>query len=158
MLIKLTPTNEITIEVEPIHAGNYGLFSVSGQHRSPEDEYSLAQEIESQIKRHIDDIQYTNINQKRVYEDEVGNEYETLFDLLEDKFNETSHPYRYRYERPSDKGIGTSGSTYDFKELIETAFSNSHKFEVTSGNLTDEQNKFLNKVVEVGLESSIKWI
>lgn len=158
MLIKMIPTNEIVIEVEPKHAGNYGFFSISGESRSPEDEYSLAQLIESNIKRHIDDVQYTNINQKRIYEDEVGNEYDTLFDLLDNNFNETSHPYRYRYERPSDDGVGSSGSTYNFKELIETAFHHQHNFTVTSENLTDNQLEFINKVIEVGLKSSIKWI
>ena len=31
MEIKLKPTNEITVEVHPRNAGNYGFFSISGQ-------------------------------------------------------------------------------------------------------------------------------
>lgn len=158
MEIKLKPTDDVIVEVTPRSAGNYGIFSVSGQHRSPEDEYSLAKDIEDDIKRHVGDVQYTNINQRMVYEDEEGNEYETLFELLDVNLDSAVIPYRYRYERPTDSGVGTTGHTYNFKELVETAFNYPYKFTVISENLTNDQQEFINKVVEVGLESSIKWI
>jgi hypothetical protein len=158
MIIKNKPTNEIVVEVKPRNAGNFGYIRISGESRTAEQEYRLAEEIESNIKRHVDDVEYTNINQQYVYVDEEDNEYNNLFDLLDDHFNETYTRYEYRYVRPSDNGVGTRSYTYDFRDLIESAFRNPNGFEVISGHLTDEQKQFLNNVILAGAESKIEWI
>lgn len=155
MKIKMIPTNEVTIEVTPRSAGNYGMFSIGGQERTPESEKQLANEIEREIKRHVENVEYTCVMQRKEFQDEDGNNYESLFDLLDSNFNATVVSYSYRYERKSDNGIGTSGYTNSFPELIETAFKNPFKFEAK--NLTQDQKVFLAKVVETGLNSSIEY-
>lgn len=149
MKIKRIPTNEVIIEVTPKNAGNYGFFSISGQERSAESEYRLAQEIEGNIKRHVDDVQYTHVIQKAVYQDENGDNHDSIYDLLASNFSGWSG-YSYRYERPSDNGIGTRSSTDSFPELIEEAYRYPHKFEVT-GELTEDQKEFLGKAIGAGL-------
>lgn len=158
MKIKVVPTNNVTIEVTPRRAGNFGIVRFSGHERTPEAEYRLAKEIENNIKRHVDDIEYTQINQVRLYQDEYGDEYETLYDLLEDHFNEFRTKYVYRYERPSDNGVVTQGYTYDFRFLIETAFNNPHNFQVLEGELTEHELQFLNKVLVAAVESKVEWV
>lgn len=158
MIIKNKPTNQIVIEVQPRNAGNFGYIRISGRERSVYEEYRLAQQIEQDIKRHVDDVEYTNINQEYVYEDEDENEYDSLFDLLDHYFNEAYVRYEYRYIRPSDKGVGTRNYTYDFRELIEAAFRNPNGFEVISGHLTDGQKQFLNNVIVAAVESKIEYI
>lgn len=155
MKIKMIPTNEVVIEVTPRLAGSFGMFSIGGQERAPEAEKHLADEIERQIKRHVENVEYTCVIQKREFQDENGNTHETLFDLLDSNLNESVVSYSYGYERKSDNGVGTRGHTHSFPELIETAFKNPYKFKAKG--LTDNQKAFLEKVVEAGLDSSITF-
>lgn len=150
MKIKLVGTNECEIRVEPIKIGDYGVFFISGMERSPEDEYILCQEIESQIKRHVTNVGHTYIHQKHVYETDDGVQHERLYDALEHLFDEDGGllpRYSYTYERPGNKGVRTVGHAYDFRDLVEEAWENPWNFTVTGTPLNDRQKKFLDRVI-----------
>ena len=156
MNIKSVKTNNVIVEVTPRNEGNYGFFSISGQQRTPDAEYRLAKQIESDIKRQIDDVEYINIKQETVYQDQEGEEFDTLFELLSSNL-EHDDTYIYRYVRPSDGDVGTRARTNDFRELIEVAFKNPHQFEVIDGELLDSQKEFLNSVISLGKVTSITY-
>lgn len=49
--------NDIRVEVEPRHPGNFGWVSISGCERSEAETISICESIVQDIKRHVDDIQ-----------------------------------------------------------------------------------------------------
>jgi len=127
--------------------------------RTAEEEYRKAEQLKESIERHVDDIGEIFINTKYTYEDEKGIEYNTLYDALAAKyFDADDEYYEYRYVRPSDNGVGTRGHVYSFKELIEEAYQYPWSFEikVADQELTKEQNEFLQKVIEAGLQEKSK--
>lgn len=153
-MIKLKPTNNCYIKVFPRNAGNFGIFRMSGIERTPEEEYELCKEIEKDIKRHVDNIEYTYIDRGYVYVGNNDNEYDNLYEALEDLYapEEYVRGFTYRYENPFDNGVGTQGRVYDFKDLIINAYNKPWKFTVT-GDLTDLEKEFLNNVIKAGLEA-----
>jgi len=156
MNYKVMPTNEVFVRVDPRNAGNFGIMRMSGQERSVEDEHRLAREIENQINRHVDDVERTEVISEKVYV--VGNdEYESLYDMLLNELEYNGY-YDFQYERPRDDGIKTRSHVSSFEELVERAFTNPHKFQLLSGTVTSEQEEFLNKVIEAGLNRQVQWV
>ena len=155
MKVKVVPTNEVTIEVTPRHKGNFGFISIGGEYRTAEEERRLAQNIESEINRHVDDIQYTEIIQKHTYQDEEGNDFESMYDLLDHHYNE-EYDSRLEYRYDNSDGTGSIGTVDTFKEIIELAFMNPNGFKIKRGRLFDEQRVFLNNVIEAGLAAKNK--
>jgi hypothetical protein len=152
MKIKVVATNDVEVIVQPKMGGNW----LSSEERSPENERYEAEEIQRAIRRHVD-IRHAYINKRYLYQDENGEQHETLYDLLDSNLNEKISNYVYSYERESDNGVGTRGSTVSFTELIEGAFRNPYKFELISGEISDDQKAFLDKVVEAGLNGGVVW-
>ncbi|GIO13566.1 hypothetical protein J19TS2_31210 [Cohnella xylanilytica] len=152
-MIKKVPTNDVEILLQAKSAGDYGFFQIGSMGRTPEQEYRACEEIVSQIKRHVEGVGWTYIQQNHVYETEDGEQYESLYEALEHLFDAEgcSSVYEVRYVRPSDQGVGTRRRPKSFEELIETAYLNPHSFEVVSGQLSPEQQKFLNRVLEASL-------
>jgi hypothetical protein len=155
-MIKTIPTNQCKVIVEPRNAGNFGFMRISGQERTVKEEYALCEEIKDNIKRHIDDIEYVFIEQEHKYVSENGNEYDSLFELLDKEYAEeqVADSYTCRYVRPSDNGTGTQSYAYNFQELVEKAYNNPWDFKVTHAypELTLERVNFLDKVIELGLK------
>jgi hypothetical protein len=158
MKIQSVATNDVVVEVTPTRSRNFGFIRTNGEEQSPEAEYNKAVDLERQIKRHVDGYEAVDIVQKRIFKDEHGDTHNTLFELLYNNLSDSTIEYTYRYERPSDNGIGTRGTTYKFDELVEIAFKNPNKFQIISGELTDTQINFLSKVVQHGRLSRIEWV
>lgn len=165
-MIKLKPTNECEVIVEPKYAGNYGIFRIGGCQRIPKEEYNLCESIKTDIKRHVDDVGQVYIKQEHLYEVD-GEEFDTLYEALlykhepEDIEKSILPKYSYRYKRPNDN-CGSCSSTNDFKKVIEEAYRNPWEFSVSNAEqiLTIEQQKFLQNVINAGLEANgrIEWI
>lgn len=66
---------EFTLTITPKSVGDYGAFSIGGRQRSPEECFSLASEMEEQIKRHVDCVDSIEVTVNDVYQ-----EYEDLSD------------------------------------------------------------------------------
>jgi hypothetical protein len=146
IMIKIKATNECEVVVTP--------EKVWFGERSPEREYQYCKEIENSIKRHVDGVKHTWINQKHVYEAD-GYEFDTLFEALEYLYwDDTYEYYTYRFKRPSDNGVGTRGTVYSFRELIEKAYKNPWDFTVLEAEpeLSERQKEFLKNVIEGGLQ------
>lgn len=142
-MFKMVPTNDVHVEVS-IQKPWFGDLT-------PDQARRKAEEIGISIRRHVDEIDGVHAIQKYAYVDPNGIEYETLYDALENWFDEDGaiETFGIRYERPSDNGVGSSGRVRSFQEVIEEAWKNPHKFEVVSGpKLTEAQEKFLKKVLE----------
>jgi hypothetical protein len=159
-MFKLKPTNKCTVIVEPKGAGDFGFCSISTIERSPKEEHELCEDIQRDIKRHIDNVSYVSIDQKQVYEDEDGNEFDTLYEALAshyDEYNTTPH-YNFEYKRPSDNGVGTLSSVNNFQELIEEAYRQPWSYNLTFAypTLDEGQIEFLSKVIEAGLKDKSK--
>lgn len=153
-MIKKVPTNDVEIVLQAKSAGDFGFIRIGTMERTPEQEYRNCEEIVSQIKRHIDGVGWTHIHQKHIFETEDGSEFESLYAALAHLYDETGCDealFEYRFERPSDKGVGTRGRANSFNELIETAYKNPHKFTVVRGSLNPEQKTFLDNVLEAVL-------
>jgi hypothetical protein len=120
---------------------------------TPAREYRKCEEIRDGIKRHVDDVESVYVNQKYAWHNDEHGTFDSLYDALEYTLEGPNYGYRYRYERPSDNGVGTSGRADGFKELIETAYRNPHKFELIQSEppLTDGQQEFLERVLEAAL-------
>lgn len=150
-LIKTIPTNDVEIRINARSAGDFG-FMRTFIERSPQDEYRVCEEIVREIKRHVDGVGWTHIQQKHVFETEDGSQYDTLFEALEYLYDDGSAPqFEVRFVRPNDKGIGTATRPKSFDQLIETAYKNPHEFSVVRGNLTTNQKLFLDRVLEAAL-------
>lgn len=157
-MIKLKPTNKCEVIVEPRYAGNYGVFSIGGCKRTPREEYNLCENIKTDIKRHVDDVEQVYTKQEYYYEID-GEEFETLYEALlykyepEDIENNILPLYSYRYKRPNDD-CGSRSCTNDFRELIEKAYRNPWEFIVNNADkiLTIEQQILLQNVINAGLE------
>jgi hypothetical protein len=157
-MIKLKPTNKCEVIVEPRYAGNYSVFRIGGCQRTPREEYNLCEGIKVDIKRHVDDVERVYTKQEYLYEVD-GEEFETFYEALEYKYEPEDieksilPTYSYRYKRPNDD-CGSCSSTNDFKKLIEEAYRNPWEFTVNNAEqiLTKEQQKFLQNVINVGLE------
>lgn len=144
--IKAVRTNDITLEVTPISAGNYGCFSISGVTRTPADELRLANNIKNEIEHHVSDVGNVYVNQKRLYTIDGSEEkFDSLYDMLDDKYNESWSGYIYEYKNVNES-IGTRCYSDSFKEVIERAFNYPEHFEMKS-DITEEQRKFLNNVL-----------
>ena len=61
MGMKTTKTN-FHVVVSPRNPGDFGVCFISGQTRTPEAEERLCEDIASQIRRHVDDIQRPWVN------------------------------------------------------------------------------------------------
>lgn len=156
MAIKRVGTNECEIRITPRSAGNFGFMIIGGESRSAHQEYRLCEEIVENIKRHVDDIGYTYIEQKTSFETDDGGKFESLFEALEHLYDEEGcgTMFEYSYKRPNDK-YGTRSRTNSFERLIEEAYNNPWDFEIHKGNSTHEQALFLWKVVEASLHEKM---
>lgn len=146
-MIKIVPTNSVTVEVTPSDPW-FGQLTADQAYRN-------GQNIADQIRRHVDGYQNIYVDQKSAYVDEEGREFESLYDALEYWFDEDGalETYEYRYERPSDNGVGTRGRTTSFKELITSAWNNPNNFSILSGPpLNEAQDKFFRKVIDAALD------
>lgn len=147
MLHKI-PTNDCHIEVR-VETRWIG-------ERTAKEEYRQCEQMEKEIQRHVDDVGHTFIQQKYVWTDERGYEWDELYDALEELFDEEGvrESFKYRYERPNDNGTGTQGTVHSFEKLIEEAWTNPWKFEYVSGpQLTESQQTFLDRVIAESLKS-----
>src|SRR5690625_5007696 len=102
-MIKKVETNECQVIVEPRYIG---IESIPGE------TFRNCANIQKDIERHVDDVESIYIKQKYVYETKGGSQHDTLYDALEYLFDEIGGclpVYRYRYERPEDKGTGSVG-------------------------------------------------
>lgn len=86
-----------------------------------------------------------------------NDEYETMFDMLASELN-YDEGYEFKYFRPNDNGIGTRGLRLSFEGLVEEAFRNPWEFKVLSGNLTSNQQEFLEQVKDAGLNKKVKYV
>lgn len=153
-MIKKVITNECRVIVEPKSAGDYGFMHIGGVKRSSDQEYRLCCEIEREIKRHVDNVGWTNVEQVELYVDEDHGEYERLSDLLEAKFAEYSLDYwKVRYQH-NKNGDYHSCNLYDFREVIEYAWRYPNGFEVKQLNgfdLRKDQVELIDKIVKESL-------
>lgn len=152
-MYKMIPTNEVIVEVYPEQYSGW----FNREEKSADRMYQDAKEIESNIKRHVDGVDSIHIIQKHKYQDkETGNTYDSLYEMLEDKYAEDNlEYYSFAYKRPSDNGVGTRSYAKSFRELIEEAYRNPFDFNLIkecSSRLTEEKEKFLNKVIEESLK------
>ncbi|AIQ34206.1 hypothetical protein R50345_05940 [Paenibacillus sp. FSL R5-0345] len=156
MKIKTIETNECEIQINARNAGDFGFVRIGGQSRSPREEYRLCEEIVGNIKRHVDDIGWTNIHQKQMYETEDGEQFETMFEALEHLYDTEGcgSYFEYRYKHPNEK-YGTRSRANNFEKLIVDAYANPYNFELVRGELTPEQTMFLWKVVDTSLDDKL---
>jgi hypothetical protein len=156
MTIKRIDTNDCEIRINAKSKGDFGFVHIGGMERSPKEEYRECEDILSQIKRHVDGVGWTDIAQKQMYETASGDQFDSLYEALEELYDEhgSSPIYSIRYERPSDNGTGTRRTFNDFKEVITEAWSNPWKFELQnfSTPLTEEQEQFLSNVIAASLK------
>jgi len=150
--IKRVPTNNVEIRLNANSPLSFFRFG-----RSPDDEYKVCESIVSQIKRHVDGVGWTHIDQRHVYETEDGNQFDTLYGALDHLYNEhgVGSYFEVRFVRPSDNGAGTRTRPKSFEELIETAYRNPHEFTVERGHLTLDQQIFLNRVLEAAQQKEV---
>jgi hypothetical protein len=153
MTIKRVATNECEIRITPRNAGDFGFVRISGESRSANQEYRLCEEIVDNIKRHVDDIGFTYIEQKPMYETEDGEQFETMFEALEHMYDTEGcgSYFEYTYKRPNDQ-YGTRSRANNFENLIVDAYANPWDFELVRGELTPEQTMFLWKVVDASID------
>lgn len=157
-MIKQVPTEKCEVVVYPRNPGNFGSIRIGGMTRTPEEEYRLCQDIEKDIKRHVDDVETAYVRREYKYQTVDGDEFETKYEALEYLYASEDFRVRgfdYRYERPSDNGVGTSGRVYDFKKVIEEAYDYPWNFEV-SEIFSEEEKVFLDNVIKAGLENKQK--
>jgi len=151
-MIKLVPSTECEVRVIPSKQWMSG--------RSAHQEYEKCGEIQRSINGHVDDVGNSYIHQTYLYEKEDGTQFDTLYEALEDLFDEwgCNSNYGYRYVRPSDNGVGSRGTCYSFEKLIETAWQNPWEFTILerSTPLTEDQEKFLARVIEKSLSRKHK--
>ena len=107
---------EFTLTIYPKSAGNFGCVSIGGMYRSPEECFSLASEMEDQIKQHVDSVDSVDVTVTDIY-----NEYQ---DLSEWNYKQQ----RQKYAKDNNVGLWTVGfedikdnfpkHTYDKSELL----------------------------------------
>lgn len=156
-MIKRVETNDCEIRITARSAGDFGFVRMSGIERTAREEYRLCEEIVSNIKRHVDDIGWTYIEQKGLYETEDGEQFETLYDALAHLYDEYGcvAQYEYRHHAPNQQ-YGTRGRAKSFEDLIVAAYQEPHNFEVIRGELSPEQQKFLTRVIDAALDERMK--
>ncbi len=156
MTIKRVATNECEIRITPRNAGDFGFVRIGGESRGAHQEYRLCEEIVANIKRHVDDIGHTYIDQKTSFETDDGGKFESLFEALEHLYDEEGcgTVFEYSYKRPNDK-YGTRSRTNNFERLIEEAYNNPWDFELHCGDLTPDQTLFMWKVVDASLDEKM---
>lgn len=123
---------------------------------SPEKTIRYCKELKSEIERHCDVDECEVVTEYAWEYDDM--QFDSLYELLQHALieGELNEPwFTYRYERPSDDGIGSRGTVYSFKELIELAFDNPWNFTVIESypTLAPESQEFLNKVIAFGLKN-----
>lgn len=157
-MIKVKPTNECIVEVYPRYAGNFGWVRISGQSRTPEEEYKLCEEIKHNILRHVDDVEDVSINQKVIYETSDGSEFNTLYEALEHECapDEYLRGFICTYKKPSDNGVGSTCRRYSFRDVILEAYEHPWEFKVSGCTLTEYEKEFLDNVIKAGLENKNK--
>lgn len=154
-MFKQVATNDIEVVVSPNEKTITGTFKSFGEDLTTKERYNLANDIKSNIQRHVDDVEQVWINQKLVWESEDGVQYDTLYEGLQDEYSDFNFGYVARYVLPSDKGVGTRTAQMAFEKMIETAYRNPWSFELVFANppLTEEQNQFLQRVLEESLNA-----
>lgn len=123
--------------------------------RSAREEYRKCEIMVDEIKRHVDDVGHVFIEQKYVWTDDRGYEWDSLYEALEELYDEEGvrETYTLRYERPSDDGIGTRSTVNSFEKLIEAAWQTPWNFEYITGPvLTASQRIFLSRVIDESLK------
>lgn len=111
-------------------------------------------ELQSNIKRHVDDI--SSIDEERVdtYIADLGQEYESLFDALIGEVSTDLYGY-YQYEYIRSDGKITTSYADDFNELCCNAYYHPNGFKMCdmgTDKLTDDQLKFIEKIIEYRLK------
>ena len=145
MKFTMVPTADVTVEV----TASKGWFETL----TPKGEYRKCDEIRTGIQRHVDGVGSAYVKQQYAWHNEEHGTFESLYEALDTVLDGPTIGYKYRYERPSDNGVGTSGTVDSFKELIETAYRDPHKFELVRAvpELTTEQQEFLQRVLEAAV-------
>lgn len=154
-MFKRVETNDCEIRINAKSAGDFGFVRIGGMERTPKEEYRACEEILSQIKRHVDGVGWTDIQQGFMYQTDDGEEFEFLYDVLAHLYDEDgSLPYySYRYQHPNEN-YGSSGILNDFKDVITMAWNHPWNFELRfdSTLLTEEQQSFLDNVITASLK------
>lgn len=152
MKIKTVRTNDCSVVVTPIYAGNYGFCRIGGMERSADDEYKLCKDIKNNIERHIDDIEQVYIDQKIKYlsEDETE-EFDELEDALISMFAPDTYEPKYwivsgKYSE--DEKYSTITTVYTFKELVRAAYDNPYEFEIKFGEVTEDETRIIKDIIE----------
>ena len=60
-MVKKIVKSEFRVEVYPRSPGNFGFARISGITRSDDEAMSLCEDIKSQIRRHVDDVESVNV-------------------------------------------------------------------------------------------------
>lgn len=111
-------------------------------------------ELQSSIKRHVDDISCIDEERINIYITDSGQEYESLFDALIGEISVDLYGY-YRFEYINSDGKKSSSYADDFKELCCNAYYHPNGFKLCdsgSDKLTDDQLNFIEKIIQYRLK------
>lgn len=117
-----------------------------------DDAYYIKEKIlELKRKGELEDVNFVVVQNKDVYKTPDGEEFSSIYQALAHWF-EYEERYVYSYKGIFDQT--TTSSVTSFKDLIEAAYRDPVDFKLISAKpeLSKEQQEFLEKVVQLGLE------
>lgn len=136
MKVELKQSDDKVIVVEP----RANMFS----HKV---DSGICEQIEADIKRHVDDVHSVEIKSKTIYC--VGDyEYDSLYEALVDNVEPYYNSLIEAKGKEREDLCFASNKASTFQEAVKFAYNYPYEYEILSGDLTEQQIEFLLKVVE----------